>query len=171
MAINWNADGRVLLSRASTGDPVEMQIVGFMALPDGWHYGEGRAASYRTIELALYIVASMRNLGVSTFEVFPMVNGEVMVSAYCETTSIDITTTKEGNITYVVEKDDLEVAAQDDPVDFSVLEQAIEQKGWLACVLLDLSTRGTIATKRAGLPQLPSLTQTAQVYQLFSIAA
>jgi hypothetical protein len=168
MEFKWNAEGQVLFSRAYAGDPLEEELMSFLALPRGWHYGQGRASSFRAVIQSLHVIATLRNLGVSTYEVFPAINGEVMISAYCDGTSIDITTTSMGKVTFVVENNGIEIAAQDEPTEFSSLLYAIDQNRWLTCASSDSSILGTIATKRSGFPQLLSTTRTTPVFQWWS---
>jgi hypothetical protein len=153
------------------GDPVQEQLVSFATLPEGWHYGQGKAPSFATIIQGLRIIASLRSEGVSTFEVFPAVGGEVMISAYGGDMNVDITTSDIGRVTYVIEQNETEIDAKDEPCDFADLVQTIKKNGWLGCNSLDSSTLGTIATKRGGSFRQRSLLPTNQEYRLSSQAA
>jgi hypothetical protein len=171
MALSMNNDGRVLLSMASTGDAIEEQVVSFLTLPRGWHYGQGHPPSLRAVIDGLTIISALRAYGAASFEAFPALTGEIMISAYGGSSCVDITTAECGKVTYVAECHNLEVDARDEPVDWQDVLDTIRTRGWLNCDSSGSSTPGTIATKRAGLNQWLSPTLMEPAYQWFANAA
>lgn len=65
------------------------QIQSFAHLPDGWHYGEGRGATPEALSAALEIDGLLINR-VEEIEVFPAVDGGVMVSGYLDEHNLEV---------------------------------------------------------------------------------
>ena len=54
------------------------KILGFLELPQGWHYGEGSSPSEETVNESVQINNEANLLGLKT-EAFPGINGEIQL--------------------------------------------------------------------------------------------
>ena len=115
---------------------VEARIMNFTSLEKGWHYGRGAVPSMELATFALRVVSQLRSLGISKFEAFPTVDGEILVSAYQGDVCIDALVTAAQAINLVVERGGEEVFARDQ-MSSSELIETIGGKGWLSDASLD----------------------------------
>ncbi len=119
---------------------------------------------------AVWCVGELRSAGATDLEVFPAVNGSILVSAYKSSSCVDVTISESGLIDYVFESNDVEIDAAN-CVPFSDLMQKIREDWWQACTLSDLSIQSTIVTGNVGLPHWHSMTLTGRAYRWFANAA
>lgn len=153
---------RSLITINSTNDPVITKLLSFQQLPDGWHYGRGVAPSLNTVMAALSAIDLLRQQGADTIEVFPDVDGEILVSAYSGDICIDANILAFSPIKYVVERGDVEIAADAAP-NLHVLMKKIGEENWLPSTSSALSTQNTTAMRSGGSNHLLSKTQTVPV--------
>lgn len=172
--VNYRASAFSFMSRL---DPLTEKVYSFQNLRDGWHYGRGRAPSRAVIISSLYFVNRLREMGASVIEVFPGIEGTILVSAYADDICIDVSVhepvhiSKNGAkvvgghplIDYVVEQNDIEIAAEKG-VQFHTLVEKIERERWLTCDSSGSFTRSTIASNYPGLSLWHSETRTEPVY-------
>jgi hypothetical protein len=165
-----NFRGSLLLSFVSNGDLTEERLYSFSSLPNGWHYGRGCAPSPHTIVRALIVIHAMRGLGARKVEVFPAVDGSVVVSAYGQDTCVEITVAASGEFDYAVDLNDNEIAA-DEKISFASLVNAVKDSQWLKTTSSDSCIPNIIARRTDGFPQRHFGTTTKPEYQLFVNAA
>ncbi len=160
-------------SRLKTFSSIDEKIKGFLHLPDGWHYGEGRPPSKSTVINALTIHGRARLLCLTT-NAFPGIGGEIQVTCYNGADVLGFTLEDDGTITYALEHNETE----EDDVEGLTLEEAVnklneycnklEEDGNKICSSLDLSTRFTTTTTEVGSAIWHSrITPTEAAYQLF----
>ena len=94
-------------------DPIIRQILSLKFLPDGWHYGEGRGAERTTVDAALRAYRAFQQRGITRIEVFPDVDGGILLSGYYEDETIEILCGPKGNVHVLYERDD-EIAYDED---------------------------------------------------------
>jgi hypothetical protein len=167
----------VTVSFSSRIEPLAEKLFSFLRLPDGWHYGRGFAPSGPVVLSALYVTSMLRDLGATNVEVFPGVNGTVLVSAYSAQICIDVTIlpiedaaqTIRGVpnplLDYVVEQSDTEIACGKS-VRFYTLVERIGRERWLTCNSSGSFTQSiTVQSSRAS-NHWHSTTQTEAAYRL-----
>ena len=99
-------------------DKIRDRIRSFRDLPPGWHYGEGRGATETAVDTALAVHHHFLENGVRKIEVFPDVDGGILVSGYPGQHTVDVLCTPEGHTNLLHEVDDEEVAERDNlPMD------------------------------------------------------
>ena len=89
-----------------TNDVVSNRIHSFGRLPEGWHYGEGRGATKVAIALALCIGELFAKRNAEEVEVFPDIDGGILVSAYRKNETIEVLCGPRGYVNILHEKDD-----------------------------------------------------------------
>ena len=87
------------------------QIRSFAHLPDGWHYGEGRGATPEALSAALAIDGLLVDR-VEEIEVFPAVDGGVLVSGYLDEHNLELTCAPSGRMDLWHEENDTLVLEQ-----------------------------------------------------------
>ena len=98
------------------GRDTQDEITKFMALPNGWHFGEGVGTCLACAEKALAIdKASECNSYVEAVEVFPCISGEIMICLYGRSGDdyIEFLCRHDGTIDYVREIGNEEVEEMD----------------------------------------------------------
>ena len=79
MSVLFIAEGGEYRPAAGT----KAKILRFADLPDGWHFGQGKAASWGTVGSALSVLGLGDVLGLPS-DAFPGADGEIAVSFYGE---------------------------------------------------------------------------------------
>lgn len=82
------------------------RIHSFRDLAHGWHYGEGRGATEIAVEVALTIQRHFLEHGIREIEVFPDLDGGILVSGYHEQHTVDVFCTPDGHTDLLHEVDD-----------------------------------------------------------------
>ena len=161
----WRFSGQPLLSEGPSADPITRKLFSFMTLPWGWHYGNGRPPLPIAIMMAASAIAELKKMGAEKFEVFPEVDGNILVSAYYSDVCIDVTTTKDARYAFVVEKGNLEVAQSERPLNLFELAAKIGAGRWLPGKSLDWFTLSTTVKHYHGSNLPPSKTSTDPAYR------
>ncbi len=87
---------------------IRHQIRSFHNLAQGWHYGEGRGATDCAVVEALAVYNYFLEYKVKTIEVFPDIDGGILVSGYYKQHTLDVLCTHDGYINLLHEVDDEE---------------------------------------------------------------
>ena len=87
------------------------QIRSFAYLPYGWHFGEGRGATPEALSAALEIDGLLVDR-VEEIEVFPAVDGGVLVSGYLDEQNLELTCAPSGRMDLWHEESDTLVYEQ-----------------------------------------------------------
>ena len=85
--------------------PTEKKLLGFLALTDGWHYGEGVAFERKRIDRAIQLVKTACQRGLYTSDAFPGIGGQVMVVIYHGNRDLEVTIEADDTVTIVHEND------------------------------------------------------------------
>lgn len=95
--------------------PTATKISGFTSLPDGWHFGAGKAPSDDTVDRARSVLTVLTGLGFASTDAFPGVDGEVQLSAYWRGVVLEIIVeNRPHSYSFSYEKDGVELDRQDD---------------------------------------------------------
>ena len=82
------------------------QIRSFRDLAPGWHYGEGRGATKLAIKAALSIQSYFVKYGINEIEVFPDIDGGILVSGYHEKHTLEVFCDQDGHTNLLHEIND-----------------------------------------------------------------
>lgn len=110
-------------------DSVVAEIISFGSLPSGWHYGSGTSFRIQTIVNALINRSFLRDLGLNRFEAFPRVDGSIVVAAYQDDYTINVTCYENSRIDILVEHGDHELVDVEG-VPREALPKYIKGLGW-----------------------------------------
>ena len=81
-------------------------ICSFANLPDGWHYGTGTGAVHAAVDAALNVNSLLVDCGARNIEVFPDIDGGILVSGYRDRHTLEILCRPDGGMDLVYEVDD-----------------------------------------------------------------
>ena len=133
---------------AGNGKSQAAKIRSFAQLPDGWHYGEGCAATGEAMGVAVEVDALFLMYGADAVEVFPDVDGGILVSGYRESESLEVLCGPSGRLTIVHEVED-EVVADRGDVSIDDAAAYIGEIGWTPENLSEYSIPSTTARAKA----------------------
>src|SRR5258708_32738608 len=85
------------------------KIVSFKSLPVGWHYGDGVPPTDEMVKKALMLNAEAAKAGFGKTNAFPGIEGEIQITAYHESTYLEITVELDGSVSFVYEEADQEI--------------------------------------------------------------
>ena len=84
----------------------ETQIRAFAQLREGWHYGEGRGATEKAMATALEVDSRLLACNVHKVEVFPGVDGGILLSVYHENDTLEVRCDPSGRMDMLHEVND-----------------------------------------------------------------
>lgn len=159
----------------STLTRTERKLRSFASLPNGWHYGKGRAISGDAIACAEKVYRALVIIGLSRTDAFPGADGEVQIAAYHGEHTVTVEVGSDLTLSLVHEVDDKECCAIDN-VQLAAVKHALSNIADEIWGMSVLSTRsigklheGALGTWHIGsLPVLgsPSLRSSAQNKQV-----
>ncbi|MCY4051933.1 MAG: hypothetical protein OXF60_10645 [Gammaproteobacteria bacterium] len=79
-------------------DTIKKQIVSFIDLQDGWHFGEGVGASDTAVKAAHDVYDLMIKNGAEEIEAFPAIDGGILISGYFDNESLDVSCRPDGTM-------------------------------------------------------------------------
>lgn len=132
----------------------------FTALPTGWHYGQGVAASRPHIRQAVSLLSAADSLGFTRFNAFPGIEGEVQLTIYDEANFYAFTIEPSCGITVLHERDREEVFYQEGLSLISALTK-LEDFAFEPCHTPELFIQSISIEREKGLPTLLSEIQAA----------
>lgn len=97
----------------ASSHPTVLKMESFQNLPHGWHYGEGGPCAPSVLEQAIRLHQEIINLGFSTTDAFPGVDGGMLLAAYEGAEYFTFRLEVDGSITYYRETQDVEVDEQE----------------------------------------------------------
>jgi hypothetical protein len=86
--------------------PVAAEIISFLRLPGGWHYGKGIPANVDAVFSALQFFRMMKDLAFGRFEAFPEASGGILLSSFHGDNIVEILFRADGRFDVTVERDD-----------------------------------------------------------------
>ena len=134
-------------------------------LPDGWHYGEGRGATQHAIDVALAAYKVFCRKGIGRIEVFPDVDGGILLSGYHEDETVEVLCGPEGSVNLLHEIHD-EVVHDEDHESVGEVDEYVRELPWNSMTSSDLFTRSISVSRKADLTVWRSTPpRTAEVFQ------
>ena len=125
-------------------------IRSFANLPDGWHYGIGTGAVHAAVEAALNVNSLLADYGARSIEVFPDVDGGILVSGYRDRQTLEILCCPDGRMDLVYEKDD-EIVNERSSISINEIEEFIGDSEWFPSKLFAHCTQSILAKKGGAL--------------------
>ncbi|MYC28162.1 MAG: hypothetical protein F4X63_09260 [Nitrospira sp. SB0662_bin_26] len=151
---------------AEENPKIRAQIRSFRDLDHGWHYGEGRGATELAIEAALTIHSYFIKYGIREIEVFPDLDGGILVSGYHEKHTLEVFCNQDGHTDIIHETNDEVVHKKKDVM----IDEIVEYLGglsWRLKKLFDSFIANTIVRKSSDLRAWHSrIPQEIEEYQL-----
>lgn len=115
---------------------ITKRILELRNLPNGWHYGSGEAASQSATETAIEVSRLLRSAGAQKINVFPDVDGRVLLNADIENTYHEFICESTSCIEHIPDDGEIQEKTYDDVLNFL---------GGLECrALSDWYTRSTM---------------------------
>lgn len=142
------------------------QICSFEHLPVGWHYGDGRSATALAIELALWANLLLAEHNASEVEVFPDLDGGILVAGYHEDEALEFLCGPNGQIDLTHEDGEDVVYEKKNILRHEVL-QYLRGASWPLTKLSDFfilnTTVGETGDSRVWLSRIPPTTVVCQL--------
>ena len=108
--ISWMIDISTALPASFSQGFLEGKIAdtirSFANLPAGWHYGTGTGAVHAAVDAALNVNSLLVDYGARNIEVFPDVDGGILVSGYRDRHTLEILCCPDGRMDLVYEVGD-----------------------------------------------------------------
>lgn len=118
-----NSTGSIHLRPESEGCvATKRKIRGLRRLKSGWHYGEGVAFDDSEINLALQIVDDAVKQGYMKTDVFPALDGEILLTFYEHEYCVEVTVRKDALFDLTLEFEDDEVSTHENLTHSAVLD-------------------------------------------------
>lgn len=136
------------------------QIRSFRDLPNGWHYGEGCGATEQAVEAALVMHSKFLKSCIRTIEVFPDVDGGILVAGYIENNTIEVFCDQGGRANLLHEIND-EARYEKDDVSIEEIVRYLGGLTWKFGSLFDFFILYTTANTSDDLLALHSKTHQA----------
>ena len=105
------------------------QVLSFAKLPDGWHYGTGIGATAEAVVTALEVGRLLLDHEARNVEVFPDIDGGIMVSGYRDRETVDIHCLPRGELEFTHEVDD-ELRRSESRVSIDQVEEFLGGLEW-----------------------------------------
>lgn len=112
IVVNSHIEGLLPFLSSSEVAPIT-ELVAFLSLPHGWHFGDGLPASRQAVHAALAMRTVLQASGAQNFEVFPAVDGGVAIAGYNGQEMIEVFCEPEGHFGFLYEIDGEEKCASE----------------------------------------------------------
>lgn len=155
MARKWSSGRTSNLRVASSKyESALANLLSFSDLPEGWHYGTGRAPTTAVIRRSVLVMKEMHTSGATTIEVFPHASDGVLVVGYNGDDSMEVFCGLDEKHDFVLEVNDRECFSVEGVSFYEALAQ-IRRHRWPenSCTLCIPSTT---AEQKGGTLALPS---------------
>ena len=126
------------------------EIHSFKELPEGWHYGEGNPATQHAISMVVRVYVAFVLKGITRIEVFPGIDGGILLSGYHEEETIEVLCGARGEINLLHEVRN-EVVHDEDYASADELDEYVRELPWDLRKSSDLFTRDTLVGRSEGL--------------------
>ena len=107
LVYDWNDSGAHIMLPAS--GETERKLRSFESLAPGWHYGVGGGIDHETVTLSSQLLKYLTQLGFSSTDAFPGVDGEVLLTVYRDASYIEIVVYSTDRISIIYERSDAEL--------------------------------------------------------------
>ena len=109
---------------------VASRIDGFAALPDGWHFGDGISAVAGAMQSAHAINSLLADYGARNIEVFPCIDGGILIHGYGNADALEIQCGPDGQICLAHERDG-DLVWEQENVSIGDIESYLGGLAWL----------------------------------------
>ena len=109
---------------------VASRIDGFAALPDGWHFGDGISAVAGAMQSAHAINSLLAGYGARNIEVFPCIDGGMLIHGYGNADVLEIQCDPDGQICLAHEHDS-DLVWEQENVSIGDIESYLGGLAWL----------------------------------------
>ena len=134
---------------ATASDETIKKILSFLALSDGWCYGNGTAPAPIVALNAITIHSLLKQFDMLATDAFPGEDGSVLVTGYAGNYTVEVYCEPDGTFKFVLEKGDDEIIAETcDSIESVWLEINIRAQLWDRS--RDYSTQNTMTKQRVG---------------------
>lgn len=130
------------------------KILSFARLPDGWNYGEGRGATEHAVAAAIELNSLLVRYTHET-EMFPGVDGGILVCGYNEQQVLEVRCNPAGDMDMWLEVAD-ELAHEQEGVSLDTVNDFLGDLGWQTKNSSGYSIRCITTRKESGIPANPS---------------
>ncbi len=130
------------------------KIEDFSFVHSGWHYGEGKTPKPEIITMALTLNDEFSKAGFARTNAFLGLDGEIRVTAYHDDIYFELTIEPNGQITFLLEKDDQEMSYEES-ISLDKALQYIKERREMIWSSSALSTSTTTIPIKNASPALP----------------
>ena len=109
---------------------ISEKIFSFEKLPDGWHYGSGIGSTTEAVVTALEVGILLIDYKARNVEVFPDINGGIMVAGYRDQETVDVHCMPDGALELTYEVND-ELKYADNRASIDRIENYLGGLEWL----------------------------------------
>lgn len=147
------------------------KINSFSTINNGWHYGRGRPPSASTISMAASVNNFLVQVGLTTTDAFPGIDGEIMVTAYLNDLYCECIVESNGTYSVNTEVNSVDVVSCKNMSEADVIGTlfGVARTQW------NISGSSTLVTTMAGEESskvlLSGTHQTGPVFQSYSVGA
>jgi len=141
------------LHTSTTPGPLYKKLNSFLALPDGWHFGEGRPPSFGLVGTAAWIAQKAEEAGAEDIEVFPDPEGGILMSAYRGEDVLEVLCASDGTFQLSFERPVAE-ELYEEGLSLMDVENKIGALEWPKLNSSDFFIQSTIASERSDIKAL-----------------
>lgn len=144
---------------------VEKKINSFAKLKQGWHFEDGISPTSDSIETALSLVGSARELGLSGVNAFPKPDGSIVLAIYGNETDIELIIRNNNSIDISIEYE----IDFDEDLDRNFNDAVKQMKGFAKKLWksYELSSQDFEMQEKVSVPTRSRIVATDQEYQSF----
>ena len=115
------------IGRAKSTSPI---IDSLLELPEGWHYGEGGGATRASAETAKIIDACFLKTDVRIIEVFPCLNGGILVCGRHKNEDVEVLCHQDGRLIDLCHEIDDEPVHEENNITIQQASRYLEELSW-----------------------------------------
>ena len=134
---------------------VAKKIEGFATLPAGWHFGDGIGAVAAAVQSAHAVKSLLADYGARNIEVFPCIDGGILVHGYGRCDTLEIQCDPDGEIHLLHERDG-DLVEDQESISIGSIDKYLGDLAWLPISSFEFSTQSTTALSWAATPAPPS---------------
>ena len=146
-------------------------IESFVELLDGWHFGEGRAATETAVVAAKEVDALLLRTDARVIEVFPCVDGGIMLCGRYKNEDVEILCRPEGHLMDLWHERDDQLIAEYNDLSSEDLTDYVEALSWGSKSSAYFILGTLVETRNALRAQHFKILATAQEFRCFAMSA
>ena len=146
-------------------------IESFVELPDGWHFGEGRGATETAVAAAKKVDTLFLNTDARVIEVFPCVDGGIMVCGRYENEDVEILCRPDDDLMDLWHEKDDQLVAENNDLSPEDVADYVEALSWGSRSSAYFIPGTLVETGNALRAQHFKILVTAQEFRCFALSA